>query len=244
MICDSCCCYCFFCKPMGRCSFTHPLRCSFSWPQADDRLPLSLLLPLHAGVLTYTHLGSFRVIKALLWPLAVILAASIIAARKHYTVDVVVAAYTVPMVYLLLNHYCFKHDQEDLGLALAEHTGTCSSPSSCCSCCGSTHGSKRSCCCSGGTGCSCSGCSKCSSVAWDEEQGVGGLQDVPQRTTCQCGHCIGGRDQQEEGGLQLAVLDAKKSCRKLWEHGGKESLRSSKVRGQGTLLGGARGIDR
>lgn len=55
------------------------------------------------GVLAYTHYGSKRLVKAAAWAAAAVLALLIIAARKHYTVDVVIAWYVVPMVYTLLH---------------------------------------------------------------------------------------------------------------------------------------------
>jgi hypothetical protein len=54
-------------------------------------------------VLAYTHYGGKRLVKAAAWAAAAVLALLIIAARKHYTVDVVIAWYTVPMVYTLLH---------------------------------------------------------------------------------------------------------------------------------------------
>eukprot|EP00210_Caulerpa_lentillifera_P005838 g5582.t1 len=51
------------------------------------------------GVLTYTTYGSFLIIKIVVWILGAILSLLIIASRKHYTVDVVVAWYTVPLVF-------------------------------------------------------------------------------------------------------------------------------------------------
>jgi hypothetical protein len=42
-------------------------------------------------------------LKAAAWAAAAVLALLIIAARKHYTVDVVIAWYTLPMVYTLLH---------------------------------------------------------------------------------------------------------------------------------------------
>jgi hypothetical protein len=56
-----------------------------------------------SGVLAYTHYGGKRLVKAAAWAAAAVLAMLIIAARKHYTVDVVIAWYTVPMVYTLLH---------------------------------------------------------------------------------------------------------------------------------------------
>ncbi|KAF8365094.1 hypothetical protein HHK36_032904 [Tetracentron sinense] len=49
-------------------------------------------------VLTYQKYGSQRFIKQLAWSIAVIQSLLIIASRKHYTVDVVVAWYTVNLV--------------------------------------------------------------------------------------------------------------------------------------------------
>eukprot|EP00252_Welwitschia_mirabilis_P021099 TRINITY_DN5303_c0_g1_i1.p1 TRINITY_DN5303_c0_g1~~TRINITY_DN5303_c0_g1_i1.p1 ORF type:complete len:318 (-),score=11.88 TRINITY_DN5303_c0_g1_i1:554-1507(-) len=49
-------------------------------------------------VLTYQKYGTKRCIKQIAWVLAVILSLLIIASRKHYTVDVVVAWYTVNLV--------------------------------------------------------------------------------------------------------------------------------------------------
>ncbi|RWR81565.1 phosphatidylinositol:ceramide inositolphosphotransferase-like protein [Cinnamomum micranthum f. kanehirae] len=49
-------------------------------------------------VLTYQKYGSKRCIKQLAWLIVVILSLLIIASRKHYTVDVVVAWYTVTLV--------------------------------------------------------------------------------------------------------------------------------------------------
>ncbi|KAK7390431.1 hypothetical protein VNO78_25736 [Psophocarpus tetragonolobus] len=49
-------------------------------------------------VLTYQKYGSRRSIKQLAWLLAVVQSLLIVASRKHYTVDVVVAWYTVNLV--------------------------------------------------------------------------------------------------------------------------------------------------
>eukprot|EP00262_Sarcandra_glabra_P020129 TRINITY_DN791_c0_g1_i1.p1 TRINITY_DN791_c0_g1~~TRINITY_DN791_c0_g1_i1.p1 ORF type:complete len:134 (-),score=25.24 TRINITY_DN791_c0_g1_i1:363-764(-) len=49
-------------------------------------------------VLTYHKYGTRRCIKQLAWLTAVILSFLIIASHKHYTVDVVVAWYTVNLV--------------------------------------------------------------------------------------------------------------------------------------------------
>ncbi|CAO1942278.1 unnamed protein product [Urochloa humidicola] len=49
-------------------------------------------------VRTYHKYGSNRLIKLLAWLMAIIQSLLIIASRKHYTVDVVVAWYTVNLV--------------------------------------------------------------------------------------------------------------------------------------------------
>uniref|UniRef100_A0A6N2KTQ6 Sphingomyelin synthase-like domain-containing protein n=1 Tax=Salix viminalis TaxID=40686 RepID=A0A6N2KTQ6_SALVM len=54
-------------------------------------------------VLTYQKYGSKRCIKQLGWLIAVVLSLLILASRKHYTVDVVVAWYTVNLVVFFLD---------------------------------------------------------------------------------------------------------------------------------------------
>ncbi|KAH7441557.1 hypothetical protein KP509_03G043600 [Ceratopteris richardii] len=54
-------------------------------------------------VRTYQKFGSKRWIKQLSWALAVVLSVLIVASRKHYTVDVVVAWYTVNLVFFLID---------------------------------------------------------------------------------------------------------------------------------------------
>ncbi|XP_077216867.1 phosphatidylinositol:ceramide inositolphosphotransferase 1-like [Tasmannia lanceolata] len=54
-------------------------------------------------VLTYQKYGTQRYIKQLSWLVALILSLLIIASRKHYTVDVVVAWYTVNLVVFFLD---------------------------------------------------------------------------------------------------------------------------------------------
>ena len=51
------------------------------------------------GILTYTTYGSVFILKILSWIMGAILSLLIIASRKHYTVDIVVAWYTVPLVF-------------------------------------------------------------------------------------------------------------------------------------------------
>jgi hypothetical protein len=49
--------------------------------------------------LVYTIWGSWKALKAAAWAAAAAISLLIIASRKHYTVDVVVAWYTVPLVF-------------------------------------------------------------------------------------------------------------------------------------------------
>lgn len=49
-------------------------------------------------IITYQKYGSIRFIKVLAWCIAVIQSFLIVASRKHYSVDVVVAWYTVNLV--------------------------------------------------------------------------------------------------------------------------------------------------
>nr|ADI46956.1 MTM1058 [Volvox carteri f. nagariensis] len=51
------------------------------------------------GILAYNEYGSLLVVKSASWTLGVVLSILIIASRKHYTVDVVIAWYTVPLVF-------------------------------------------------------------------------------------------------------------------------------------------------
>ncbi|KAG2429220.1 hypothetical protein HXX76_010990 [Chlamydomonas incerta] len=51
------------------------------------------------GILAYNEYGSLAFMKALSWLLGVIISILIVASRKHYTVDIVIAWYTVPLVF-------------------------------------------------------------------------------------------------------------------------------------------------
>nr|BCL66178.1 hypothetical protein [Volvox reticuliferus] len=51
------------------------------------------------GILAYNEYGSLFFMKAVSWLLGIILSILIVASRKHYTVDVVIAWYTVPLVF-------------------------------------------------------------------------------------------------------------------------------------------------
>ncbi|KAL4451693.1 hypothetical protein ABPG75_007355 [Micractinium tetrahymenae] len=55
------------------------------------------------GVLTFTEYGETLVIKVITWIAVTIMGLCIIASRKHYSVDVVVAFYTVPLVFYTLH---------------------------------------------------------------------------------------------------------------------------------------------
>lgn len=55
------------------------------------------------AILSYSHYGNVRLVKAFGWLVGVVLAVLIVAARKHYTVDVVIAWYVVPMVYVVMH---------------------------------------------------------------------------------------------------------------------------------------------
>ncbi|KAK9868664.1 hypothetical protein WJX84_008619 [Apatococcus fuscideae] len=52
-----------------------------------------------SGALTYTEYGSWRLSKTIAWIGAAALSLLIIASRKHYSVDVVIAWYVVPLVF-------------------------------------------------------------------------------------------------------------------------------------------------
>ncbi|KAJ8476705.1 hypothetical protein OPV22_020432 [Ensete ventricosum] len=54
-------------------------------------------------VLTYHKYGSKRLVKLLAWVIAIIQSLLIVASRKHYTVDVVVAWYTVNLVVFFID---------------------------------------------------------------------------------------------------------------------------------------------
>ena len=54
-------------------------------------------------VLTYQRYGGFRAAKAAAWAGMALNALRIVASRKHYSVDVVVAVFTVPLVWLALD---------------------------------------------------------------------------------------------------------------------------------------------
>ncbi|MCO5572383.1 hypothetical protein L7F22_026136 [Adiantum nelumboides] len=58
----------------------------------------------------YQKLGSKRWIKELAWILAVVLSLLIVASRKHYTVDVVVAWYTVNLVFYVVDKQLHEAD--------------------------------------------------------------------------------------------------------------------------------------
>ena len=62
------------------------------------------------GALLINHYSKNRYLKALVWSLVVALGFLVVAARKHYTVDVVVAWYTCPLLWF----YCSKTFKDDV----------------------------------------------------------------------------------------------------------------------------------
>ncbi|MEW5306308.1 MAG: hypothetical protein WDW36_008780 [Sanguina aurantia] len=67
-----------------------------------------------SGLLTYNEYGSLRAVKALAWMSGVVLSFLIVASRKHYTVDVVIAWYTVPLVFFtLLRRYTTRRPMSE-----------------------------------------------------------------------------------------------------------------------------------
>lgn len=56
-------------------------------------------------VLTYTKYGTLRPLKLCGWLLLVAQSVLIIASRKHYSVDVVIAWYVVPLVFYFVDNY-------------------------------------------------------------------------------------------------------------------------------------------
>eukprot|EP01024_Parvocaulis_polyphysoides_P044555 TRINITY_DN41129_c0_g1_i1.p1 TRINITY_DN41129_c0_g1~~TRINITY_DN41129_c0_g1_i1.p1 ORF type:complete len:230 (-),score=4.18 TRINITY_DN41129_c0_g1_i1:71-712(-) len=54
-------------------------------------------------VLTYTRYGELRFMKILLWIWAAVLSLLIIASHKHYSIDVLIAWYVVPLVFFALH---------------------------------------------------------------------------------------------------------------------------------------------
>lgn len=56
--------------------------------------------------LTYQKYGSWTNAKRCMWLVVFVFGLLVVSARKHYTVDVVVAWYTVPLVWTAYEHYC------------------------------------------------------------------------------------------------------------------------------------------
>ncbi|XP_068649878.1 phosphatidylinositol:ceramide inositolphosphotransferase-like isoform X2 [Aristolochia californica] len=70
-------------------------------------------------VLTYQKYGTKRCIKQIAWLIAVVLSFLIIASRKHYTVDVVVAWYTVNLVVFFVDKKLPELPDRTTGLPLS-----------------------------------------------------------------------------------------------------------------------------
>ncbi|KAL6765394.1 PAP2 superfamily C-terminal-domain-containing protein [Haematococcus lacustris] len=74
------------------------------------------------GILAYNEYGSQLIMKAVAWTCGAIVSALIIASRKHYTVDIVVAWYTVPLVfYTLHRRWTTRRPMSELLGALGEN---------------------------------------------------------------------------------------------------------------------------
>lgn len=66
------------------------------------------------GVLTFTEYGETLIIKIIAWIGVAVMGLCIVASRKHYSVDVVVAWYTVPLVfYAMLRRWTTKRPVQD-----------------------------------------------------------------------------------------------------------------------------------
>lgn len=61
------------------------------------------------AVLAYNTYGQILVVKMLGWVGATVLSLLIIASRKHYTVDIVVAWYTIPLVFYHMHRRWTTH---------------------------------------------------------------------------------------------------------------------------------------
>ncbi|KVI12115.1 Sphingomyelin synthase-like domain-containing protein [Cynara cardunculus var. scolymus] len=105
-------------------------------PRPDNALEVLLILP--RGVLygcgdlifsshmiftlvfvrTYQKYGTRRFIKQCAWLIAVVQSLLIIASRKHYTVDVIVAWYTVNLVVFFVDHKLAEMPDRSLGALL------------------------------------------------------------------------------------------------------------------------------
>ncbi|XP_071696838.1 phosphatidylinositol:ceramide inositolphosphotransferase 1-like [Rutidosis leptorrhynchoides] len=69
-------------------------------------------------VLTYQKYGTRRFIKQCAWLIAVVQSLLIIASRKHYTVDIVVAWYTVILVVFFVDHNLPEMPDRSIGALL------------------------------------------------------------------------------------------------------------------------------
>jgi hypothetical protein len=57
-------------------------------------------------VLTYTKYGRVRWLKQVFWAVVIFFGLLVASARKHYTLDIVMAFYVVPLVWVVFDHYC------------------------------------------------------------------------------------------------------------------------------------------
>jgi hypothetical protein len=56
--------------------------------------------------LVYTHYGSFKSLKYGVWTFIVTFCMLVLAARKHYAIDIWIACYTVPLIWNIFAIYC------------------------------------------------------------------------------------------------------------------------------------------
>lgn len=74
------------------------------------------------GILAYNEYGNLPIMRTIAWLAGVVVSILIIASRKHYTVDIVVAWYAVPLVfYTLHRRWTTKRPMSELLVALGEN---------------------------------------------------------------------------------------------------------------------------
>lgn len=84
---------------------------------------------LPAGILTYNEYGSLVYVKAAAWALGMVVSCLIVASRKHYTVDVVIAWYTVPLVFYTLYRRWTTRRPISETFTMINNSDTCSNSS-------------------------------------------------------------------------------------------------------------------
>ncbi|CAL5223650.1 g6194 [Coccomyxa viridis] len=77
-----------------------------------------------SGMMTYNEYGTHLATKVIGWVAVALMSVLIVASRKHYTVDVVIAWYVVPLVYWTLQrHFNTKRRFSDSATSLDELAG-------------------------------------------------------------------------------------------------------------------------